>query len=185
MKRSLIMPLVALAGAACVTTLAFGASGRFTAPRVAAADPAEERSVTFDANCTVEKTEGNYVVFSTTTENGNKVGLCGLLDADGPLSFKNYSFGEIYLYNKNNTFPASVPEFRVHEFRNISAINAEFYAEWALTIGWGEKSSRNLSNGNRIDLDSSCYPEHEPTLSSPDYTYNKTSITSIKVFYVC
>ncbi len=39
MKRSLIMPLMALAGAACVTTLAFGASGRFAAPRVAAADP--------------------------------------------------------------------------------------------------------------------------------------------------
>ena len=167
------MPLVALAGAACVTTLAFGASGRFTAPRVAAADPVE-RSVTFDANCTVEKTEGNYVVFSTTTENGNKVGLSGLRDDDGPLSFKGYSFGEIYLYSKNNTFPASV-----YQFRNISAINAEFYAEWGLTIGWGG-SSRSLSNKNRINLDSACYPDDEPTLSSP-----YANITSITVFYKC
>ena len=179
------MPLVALAGAACVTTLAFGASGRFTAPRVAAADPVE-RNVTFDANCTVEKTEGNYVVFSTTTENGNKVGLCGLVDADGPLSFKGYSFGEIYLYNKLNKFPESV-----YQFRNISAIKADFYAKWGLTIGWSEKSSRDLSNGNRIDLDSACYPDDEPTLSSPPdpytytYTNTDTSISSITVFYMC
>lgn len=186
MKRSLIMPLMALAGAACVTTLAFGASGRFTVPGVVAADPAEERSVTFDTNCTVEKTvektEGKYVVFSTTTENGNKVGLCGLVDTDGPLSFGDYSFGEIYLYNKNNTFPASVHEFRVHEFRNISAIKADFYADWVLTIGWSG-SDRSLSNGNRINLDSGCYPSDEPTLSSPEGS--NTNITSITVFYVC
>ena len=179
------MPLVALAGAACVTTLAFGASGRFTAPRVAAAEPIE-RYVTFDANCTVEKEEGKYIVFSTTTENGNKVGLSGLRDDDGPLSFKGYSFGEIYLYNKNNTFPASV-----YQFRNISAIKADFYAKWGLTIGWSESSTRSLSNGNRINLDSACYPDDEPTLSSPpdpySYTYanTDTNISSITVFYKC
>ena len=178
MKRSLIMPLMALAGAACVTTLALGASGRFMAPGVAAADPAEERSVTFDANCTVEKEEGKYVVFSTTTKNGNKVGLCGSRDDDGPLSFRGYSFGEIDLYNENNTFPASV-----FQFHNISAIMAEFDTEWALTIltiGWdGGKNS--LSKGIRSDLSPACYSGDRPTLSSS----GDTSITSITVFYVC
>lgn len=175
---------MALAGAACVTTLALGASSRFTAPRVAAAEPVE-RSVTFDANCTVEKEEGKYVVFSTTTENGNKVGLCGLVNADGPLSFRGYSFGEIDLYNESNTFPTSFCPFR-----NISAIKADFYAKWGLTIGWGG-SSRSLSNGNRINLDSACNPDDEPTLSSPPdpytYTYTKTDtkISSITVFYIC
>lgn len=174
---------MALAGAACVTTLAFGASGRFMAPGVAAADPAEERSVTFDANCTVEttveKTEGKYVVFSTTTKSGSRVGLCGLVDTDGPLSFKDYPFGEIYLYNKNNTFPASV-----NEFRNISAIKAEFDAGNKLTIGWSEKSTKNLNKGERADLvEPACYPDREPTLSSEEWSI--FNISSITVFYVC
>ena len=172
MKRSLIMPLMALAGAACVTTLAFGASGRFAAPRVAAADPIE-RSVTFDANCAVEIAEGNYVVFSTTTENGNKVGLCGSVDARGPLSFRGCSFGEIDLYNENNTFPASV-----HQFRNISAIEAEFDADLVLTISWGDSDS-SLKNKSRVDLSPACYSADRPTLSSPVYLDTKTNITSI------
>ena len=126
MKKTVIASLAVLASAAVLATFALGGAGKFGGVRVNA-EP-KEYSVTFDESnttCEVVDVYGEkFIVFTTTTDNGNKVGVVGCYNGEASFTFKGAPFMELSLWNIED-----VLDGRAYEFSTITGFAISYSSE--------------------------------------------------------
>jgi len=125
-KNIIIASLAVLASAAVLTTFALGGAGKLGGVQVHA-DPVEY-SVTFDESNTssevVDAYGEKFIVFTTTTDNGNKVGVVGCYNDEASFTFKGAPFAELSLWNIED-----VLEGRAYEFSTITGFAISYSSE--------------------------------------------------------
>lgn len=125
-KTTIIASLAVLASAAVFATFALGGAGKFGGVQ-AHADPVEH-SVTFNESNTssevVDVYGEKFIVFTTPTDNGNKVGVVGCYNGEASFTFKGAPFMELSLWNIED-----VLEGRAYEFSTIIGFAISFSVE--------------------------------------------------------
>ena len=117
MKKAIIASLVALTSGVAITAFALRGPDKLVDLRVNA-EP-QEYSVTFNASntsCTlVEIYEEEYIAFTTTTDNGNKVGVVGCHIGEESFTFNDIPFRDLWLCDYDD-----VLEGRAYQFSTIT-----------------------------------------------------------------
>lgn len=116
-KALLLVSTGVLACTVGVTALVVGGANQLDA--FAATASPKEYSVTFNESNTssevVDVYGDEYIVFTTTTDNGNKVGMMGCYNDEASFTFKGASFGELRLYDYDD-----VLDGRAYQFSTIT-----------------------------------------------------------------
>ena len=119
-KALLLASMAVLTCTVGVTALAFGGTNQLDRLQVKA-DPIEptEYSVTFNesnTSCEVVEVYGDeFNVFTTTTDNGNKVGMVGCYNDEASFTFKGASFRDLQLFDYDD-----VLDGRAYQFSTIT-----------------------------------------------------------------
>ena len=125
-KALLLASMAVLTCTVGVTALAFGGANQLDRLQVKA-DPIEptEYSVTFNESNTssevVDVYGQEFIVFTTTTDNGNKVGMVGCYNDEASFTFKGASFMDLTLWNIEDVLNG-----RAYEFSTITGFAISF-----------------------------------------------------------
>lgn len=125
-KALLLVSMGVLASTVGVTALAVGGANQLDAFAVKATPT--EYSVTFnESNTSLEVVDvygEKFIVFTTTTDNGNKVGVVGCYNGEASFTFKGAPFMELSLWNIED-----VLEGRAYEFSTITGFTISYSSE--------------------------------------------------------
>ena len=143
------------------------------------ADPVEY-SVTFDeSNTLVEVVDVygyEYIAITTTTDNGNKVGVVGNHPEETSFTFNGASFGDFFLCDYDDVLVG-----RAYEFSTITGFAISFL-EVDVSISFESMNERihNLESGHEYK-GLSITPYHGPMFRSMD----SVTVISLTIWYTC
>ena len=180
MKKTIIVASLAVfASAAVLATFALGGAGKFGDVQVNA--DTDAYSVTFNAgntSCTlVEIYEEQYIAFTTTTDNGNKVGVVGCHIGEGSFTFNDIPFRDLWLCDYDD-----VLEGRAYQFSTITGFAISFEGEGeglnfeSMDKRIYEIESRAEYKGLSID------PSKGPMFR---LMIGSITVTSLTIYYTC
>ena len=122
-KALLLVSMGVLACTVGITAFAVGGANQLDAFAVKATPT--EYSVTFNESNTssevVDVYGQEFIVFTTTTDNGNKVGMVGCYNDEASFTFKGASFMDLTLWNIED-----VLDGRAYEFSTITGFAISF-----------------------------------------------------------
>ena len=156
-----------------ITALAVGGANHLDAFAVKA-DPTGY-SVTFDeSNTTVEAVGTDYAI-CTTTAAGNKVSVTGSNSTKDAITFKGFSFKELYLWTSSSI----LENVGANDFDHITGFAISFSGEGTMIFFSGTTPNPVTSGTPYTGL--SITPANHPVFSAG----GKVTISSLTIYYSC